>query len=231
MPASEEAPIEFTVAFTEPPLLKAIATNVSMFPEYRGCDVTWFAMDQCWGVQRKELKDFIQSVGDGRLAREIAQMQGMPLPLIVIEGRISFDLNGNLLLSGYGQQFTKAQFLGMLWSVRNEGVHVDFTADTQGTLEYIQMLGRWSSKRRHGSIMTRPGPVSQWGSVTHEGFAIHIMQGFEGIGLDKARAIVKFFGGLPLALTVTRSELMSVPGIGKGLADKLIAQLTVEGET
>lgn len=219
MPEGEE--IEFTVAPTEPPLLKTIATTISMFPEYRGCDVTWFAHDEVWGVQRKELKDFIQSVGDGRLARELAQMQGMPMPMILIEGRVSYDLNGNLLLSGYGQQFTRAQFLGMLWSVRNEGVHVDFTESTQATTDYIRMLGRWSAKTKHTSIMRRPGPVSAWGKPDHTQFAVHILQGFDGIGLDKARAIVNHFGGLPLTLTCTDAELLAIPGIGKGLVGKL----------
>lgn len=221
-----DAEVEFLVAPTEPPEFRAIATRVTMFPETKGCDVVWWAQDQWWGIQRKELKDFIASVQGDRLYREMAMMQGtIALPLVLIEGRIAYDLNGNLALSGYGQNFTRSQFRGMLWSVRLHGIAVDFTTSIPDTVEYVKSFARWTAKPRHDSMMTRPGPVSMFGKATNRDFAIHVLQGFEGIGYDTARNMVDKFGGLPLAWSVTERELLQVKGIGKERARKLLAAL------
>lgn len=234
MTASEPT-IDFHVAGSEPATLRAIASpygTVSNFPERLGCDVVWWAQEEWWGVQRKELKDFIASVQGDRLSREIAQMRSMPLPLIVIEGRISYDLNGNLGLSGFGQNITRVQFRGMLWSVRHHGIHIDFTTSLPDTIEYVQTWARWTTKGRHDSLMRRPGPVSMWGKVTDRDYACHVLQGFDGIGLDKARAIVDHFGKLPLQWCdgIGEKELMAVAGIGRGTARKLLDALENIGE-
>lgn len=180
-----------------------------------------------WGVQRKELKDLIASVGDGRLAKEVVQMRaaGVPIPMVIVEGSIRFDTAGNLVWNSWGQTFTKNQWRGMLWSLMNEGVHIEYTKDVQETVEFIQTYGRWTLKAKHSSMMRRPGPFSPWGKVTNEDYAVHLLQGFDGLGTDRAKAIVKHFGKVPLAWTVTERELMEVPGIGKTLARKMLEAL------
>lgn len=222
--------IEFFVAPTEPKQLKAIATKVTLLPEKYGCDVVWWGshegVDQLWGVQRKELKDLIASVGDGRLAKEVAQMRDtIPIPMVVIEGKIQFDLSGNLMWNSWGQDFTRAQWKGMLWSLMSEGVHIEYTKDIGETVALIQLYAKWSQKAKHTSIMRRPGPFSPWGTVGSEDYAVHLLQGFDGLGTDRAKAIVKHFGGVPLQWTATEQEMLKVPGIGKGIVTKLLKAL------
>lgn len=223
--------IEFYVAPTEPTKLKAIATQVSLLPERFGCDVVWYGKqngeDQLWGVQRKELKDFLASVQDGRLAKEVAQMRasGIPIPLIVIEGKVQFDTGGTLVWNSWGQQYTRAQFKGMLWSLMAEGARIEYTKDINETVEFVKMYALWTSKAKHSSMMRRPTAFSPWGTASNEDWAVHLLQGFEVLGTDRAKAIINHFKGVPLRWTVTREQLMQVPGIGKVIATKLMEAL------
>lgn len=234
--------VMFFVAPTEPTVIKQLIEPdgvVSLLPEKYGCDVLWFVGKQRWGVQRKELKDFIQSVGDGRLSKEIAQMRcaDLGMCMVLIEGKINWSTEGELIWNTRGQVITRSQWRGMLWSIRNEGVHIDFTKDKQDTVEYIRMLGKWSAKEKHVSIMRRPGPANYWGSASNVDYAVHVLQGFDGIGLDRAKAIVQHFGGLPLSWDVSETDLSRVKGIGKVLAKKLVSALekldntTVQGDS
>lgn len=221
---------EFFVAPTEPKQLKALGKSTLM-PERFGCDVVWYGKDngedQLWGVQRKELKDLIASVSDGRISKEIAQMRasGIPIPMIVIEGKVQFDTAGNLLWNSWGQQFTRGQWKGMLWSMMNEGAHIEYTKDITETVELVVMYARWTNKDKHTSIMRRPSAFSPWGNATNDDYAVHLLQGFDGLGTDRAKAIIKHFKGVPLAWTVTKEQMMEVPGIGKVIANKLIDAL------
>ena len=86
-------------------------------------------------------------------------------------------------------------------------------------------LADWSMKDRHNSMMRRPGPQTPWGSVTDEDWALHLLQSFDGLGLEKARALKKHFGGVPMNWACTEEELRDVPGIGKVLAARLIGAL------
>ena len=201
--------------------------TVSMLPENKGCDVVWHVNGTWWGVQRKEIADFIASVQDGRLAREIAQMRAAELPImvVVIEGRVQFTNDGHLMLGQRQTRVTKSQYNSMQWSLMDLGVHVSYTDSAYGTAEYIGGLARWSMKKTHNSMMRRPGPVAPWGKVMNEDWALHLLQSFDGLGLDRARAVLKHFGGVPLDWTVTEKELMQVPGIGKVLATRMYQAL------
>ncbi len=224
--------VELFVAPTEPRQLKAIATTVSLLPEKFGCDVVWWGKhhgeDQMWGVQRKELKDLLASIQDGRISKELAQMRagGIPLPIIVIEGKVQFDSNGNLMWNSWGKDWTRAQFKGMLWSLMNEGAHIDYTKDIGETVDLVKMFAQWSQKAKHGSAMKRPTAFNPWGHATNEDWAVHLLQGFDVLGIERAKAVIKHFGKVPLQWEVTVEQLMEVPGVGKKIAEGLINALS-----
>lgn len=198
---------------------------MSMLPERYGCDVLWRAHDEWWGVQRKELADFIASVQDGRLAREVAQMKALPLSVVVIEGRIQYTSEDELMYNKRSQRITRGQFYGMQLSLWNMGVHIGFAADQADTARWIREFARWSVKGKHSSLLRRPGPVSMWGNASDEDWAAHLLQGFDGLGLEKAKAIINHFGGVPLDWTCTKEEMMKVPGIGKIMAERMMNAL------
>ncbi len=197
--------------------------------ESRGVDVAWRGAGGWWGVQRKAVDDMIASIGD-RLTREVAQMTsptaGVVMPHLIIEGSIRFTSDGQLIREGWGQQLTRRQWRGLVWSVQRAGVSVSYAATRGDTAELIIDLHAWSQKERHTSLRQRTGaPTNDWGTRGSREWARWILHGFDGIGPDTADASIDAFGGLPLAWTVDRSELMKVSGIGKVRAGKLIDAL------
>ena len=194
--------------------------TLSTLPERYGCDVAWPSNGQWWGVQRKELQDFIASVQDGRLAKEIGQMRQTVMPVLVLEGRVRFTAGA---LDGvWGKPVTEKQFRGMLYSLARQGVTVFRTDDVRGTANEVKHLMGWSEKDRHTSMVKRPGPTHQWGKADNRDFQEHFLMGLPGVGPELAGRIINRFGGVPMAWTVTADELCQVDGIGKVRAKGLI---------
>lgn len=217
----------FLIAPTEPSALKRIGTSSSL-PENYGVDVLWASehLGLC-GVQRKEIKDLTQSMQDGRLAKEVAQMNGkLGMKMVMVEGRGEWGLNGSFM-SAYGERVTRQQVRNYLYSVRSKGVWIEFSDDLQDTIEAVRGLRRWTEKEKHTALLARPGPTGSpdWGKVGRREWAIHLLCGFPGIGPHMAEAIIDHFGEVPLRWEVTEKELLEVSGIGKTRAKKLIQAL------
>jgi ERCC4-type nuclease len=200
--------------------------EVSMLPERYGCDVLWRAKGEWWGVQRKELSDFIASVQDGRLAREIAMMKSLPMRFVIIEGKIQYTSDDELMFNKRSQRIQRNQFYGMQLSLMAMGVDIIFSHNHADTARWCRDIARWSMKDGHKSLLRRPGPVSVWGTANDEDWALHLLQGFDGLGIEKCKAIMKHFGGVPMDWSCTEEQLMEVPGIGKTLARRMINALT-----
>lgn len=223
------------VSPAEPPWLKKllaerfdIITNATL-TERRGVDISWThdGLDAWHGVQRKEINDLIASVGDGRLQREIPQMvAGVVTPHLIIEGSVRFTNEGVLVRDGWGQQFTKKQWRGLMWSIQGAGVGVSYAKGGTETVDLIVDMHTWSQKSRHSTLRQRPGvPTNDWGTRENKAWARHLLQGFEGIGPETADAIIARYG-VPFAWSVTEAELREVKGVGKVRARRLMEALS-----
>jgi len=210
------------VSPTEPPALKAIG-SVSMLPERYGCDLLFAAGGKFYGVQRKEFKDFIASVADGRLGQQVAQMQNVEQAMVVIEGEGRWTDDG-VLLDRYADM-TRSSMRKLLWSVRDRGIWVDFTEGLGDTIQLVKAFEEWCKKGGHTSLMGRPKPQSQWGKAANRDFQIHLLQGVPGVGVELAQRIVEKFGGVPWSWDVGVEELMTVDGIGKTKAARMMEVL------
>lgn len=198
---------------------------VSPMPEKYGVDFLWTNQGEWWGVQRKEIKDFVASLRDGRLAREIGQMKSLVMPTVLIEGKVRFTTDGKLVYNSWGQEITRAQWRGMLWALNHQGIYTHFSLDMTDTVLWIKQFKSWSSKEHHHSLVRRPGPVSPWGKPGNRDYQEHLLQGFQGVGPELAKKILDHFGRLPLKWDITVEELMEVEGIGKSKAKKMMEGL------
>lgn len=215
------------VAGSEPPSFRAIADVVSNSAEKMGVDAMWSS--KSWGmvgVQRKEFKDLIASVADGRLAREVAQMQRLGLAVLMIEGRPSWTSDGELV-HRYAR-WTKSQHRGLVRSVQSKGVWVESTDSLADTIDAVQDMRRWSERDRHSSLDRRPKPTGAWGKADQRDFASHLVQGVDGVGPVLANAILDRFKGIPWTWTCTFDELLEVPGMGPATAEKMWHALGAE---
>lgn len=200
--------------------------ETSMLPERFGCDILWRAQGDWWGIQRKELADFIASIQDGRLAREVSMMRPLPMKFVIIEGKVQYTTDDLLMYNKRSSRVTRQQFIGMQVSLMDIGVNVMYSRDQHDTADQARIIAGWSMKGEHKSLMRRPGPTPQWGHATDHDWALHLLQGFDGLGIEKCKAILNHFGGVPMDWSCTEQELMQVPGIGKTLARRMINALT-----
>ena len=203
----------------EPASIKALFNDEwtsSELPEQYGADFLWRARGVWWGVQRKTVSDFLASLHDGRLAREIAQLRAVSAPLLIIEGPVHFTTEGMLMHSQ--REVTAQQWMGMQFSLATNGVYV-FVASTEAmTVQIVEWFHAWTQKARHTSLTARPLNVgSAWGKPGNRDWGIHILQGFDGIGYETAANIYDHFGHVPLQWT---EDITAVKGVGKGRAEK-----------
>jgi ERCC4-type nuclease len=213
------------IAPTEPPPIKALG-SVSSRPEKHGADALFMAKGQWCGVQRKAMSDLIASVHDGRIQREVAQMQSLHRRLLIVEGRLQWTMDGILMGSGFGRDWTYQIHEGMMWSMQDMGVWVWFTDDVAGTARSIVDFEKWCKKAKHTALIRRPGPAPDaWGTVGSRAFGMHLLMGVDGIGPELAGAIWDHFGEVPMRWSVGVKDLMGVKGIGKIKAEKLISSL------
>lgn len=174
------------------------------------------------GIQRKTVDDFLASVEDNRLAKEIQQLRRVDIAVLVIEGRFRFAADGSLPRS-WGRQWTQKQILGVLWSIQAEGIWVAEVDNATQFARYVETLKAWVSKPRHRFGDRRQNaPRELWGGTrTAKDFGCWLLQGFPGIGPEIAERIWDQFGRLPWGWNVTREEMMEVEGVGEKTVEKL----------
>jgi ERCC4-type nuclease len=207
----------------EPPKFKTLGT-VSSRPEQYGADFMFFANKNWIGVQRKEISDLIASLHDGRLSREVAQLQSCDQRVLIVEGPVRFTDAGEMMDKPFGQKLTKKQWKGLLWSIRLKNIWIEFSDDTDDTIDILRWLEEWFKRDRHSSLERRPGPVSMWGTPTNEDYQRHLVMGLPGVGPELADRIVKKFG-VPFTWGIDKGDLMLVEGVGPKKADMIYAAL------
>ena len=208
---------------TEPTEIKRLGRTSSK-PEKYGADILWFAHRLKFGVQRKQFPgDFLASLYDDRLYKEMAQMKALDRGILVLEGYGDWTDDGHLIDR---RRFTKRQMFNLINSVAFEhGVPVTRVRNVNETVQAVTSFYAWSEKVDHRSLETRPNPGSMWGKATSREWQLHVLQSFEGVGPKQAAAILDHFGKVPIRWEVTAKELMEVKGIGKMTAEKLMRAL------
>lgn len=200
---------------TEPKRIQSLG-KVSSIPERHGADILIIEPEVrgLFGIQRKEVSDLLASIQDGRLGKEVSQMQRLAIRALIIEGKMSWTNDGELVRDY--SSISRSGFRRLLYSIRARGVWVEWSDNLNDTVEVISDMERWASKAEHTSLLARPGPKSSgWGKITNKDWAVHILTSFPGIGVKTAQEIYRYFGGVPLAWEADEHTLAQVPGIGK----------------
>lgn len=198
---------------TEPKTLRDIGV-VDMMPEEYGSDIFWESERGSVGVQRKVIPDdFFASVQDGRLAKQITQMQRLDFRILILEGQCYWSSEGNLMDQFYNH-WTKDNYSLHLLNIQMKGILVAFTESLTETIRFVRRLPGWLEKASGYSLEYRPhAEKSQWGTREAEDYQSYFLQGIPRTGPKTARAIIETVG-FPFSLNVTEEELLSVPGVG-----------------
>lgn len=192
-----------------------------MLPESFGCDLLFAANGRWAGVQRKEFKDLISSIRDGRLGEQIAKMSdpGLCYRMVVVEGSAKWTMAGDLV-GKYSGGVTRQSLRKILWTARSNGLWVDFTDSLDDTVRLLETFEEWCKKDVHRSLSGRPAVRSQWGTVNSRDYQIHLLQGLPGVGPELAANILDQVG-MPFGMNAGVDL-----GAVKGLGPKRVAAIT-----
>lgn len=210
----------------------------SGIPESRGVDYVWEHNDTWHGVQRKELSDFLASLQDGRLAKEIGQMRAsITMPMLVIEESAGqpqwahpHELDGGTWAGYTGRPITWAALQKILLTIRAQGIGIAATSGPRQTAQWIVAMRDWSMKETH-SIKGRPTPKDDWGNATNRDWQMHLLTALDGIGPKTANAILDHLGESPIKVTVDEQTLCQIPGIGAVTARRIIHSINGPSES
>lgn len=212
------SPPPLLISSTEPPRIRQLGRSTQL-PENYGVDVFWVTPDaKTCGIQRKEISDLIASLQDGRLSYEVNQMSALHTVFLIVEGRLNWSLDGQLMSAEkWAPSWKRDAHRSLMRSIASRGIIVEHTDGMDDTIVTILSMVNWTCSE-HLSVSTRPNPRGSWGSATDEDYAVHLLQSVPTLGPKTARAILKHFGGMPpVAPTCTPEELLAVPGVGKDM--------------
>lgn len=201
-------------------------------PETYGADFLIPTLRGLVGAQRKAFpSDFLASIEDGRLMREVQLLQSLAFRVLIKEGEADYTHEGNLILDGVASRWTWSTFENLdhsLWYYH--GVRVIKTKTLEGTVEELRTLRNWFNQEVHRSLLVRPKEGrDEWsGRPDKRSWARYFLQGFPGIGPERAEAIFDHFKRVPLKWIVNKRELKEVFGVGDKTADALFAALDQE---
>jgi len=199
----------------------------SSVPESKGADVLFSTRHGLFGVQRKQVPhDFLKSVRDGRLARELSLLRLLPLRLLVLEGEFQYWPDTTVFLKGVPKNVFKGLNKVSIMKLKMDimlihSVPIITTNDIEETAFFIRLAREYIEKPKHVGLYMRPGCSTDWGTPDEDDLGSWILQGIPGVGPSLANNIIKSFGAVPLQWACDLSDLMAVPNIGPGRARKM----------
>jgi len=160
-------------------------------------------------VERKTLKDFALSIIDGRLFKQMIRIANSTFTgVLILEGTAidTVDLG-----------ITREAMQGALITVSLIlGIPVLRSKDPSETARLIVYIGRQIESMTRGGVQ-RHG----YRPKDERKRQIFILQGLPGVGPERAGRLLDSFGSVEAAISASSSELQSVDGIGKSIADKI----------
>ena len=168
-----------------------------------------YQVDNRLFVERKTLKDFAVSIIDGRLFKQMIRLANSNSKVIlIIEGTASDSTELGM---------TREAMQGALITVSLIlGIPVLRSKNPSETAKLIVYVGRQIESMAMGGVQ-RHG----YRPKTKRKRQLFILQGLPGVGPERASRLLDRFGSVEAAISASSSELQTVDGIGKSVAEKI----------
>jgi len=160
-------------------------------------------------VERKVSGDFLQSIVDGRLFRQISEMRKYEKPLIIIEG--------NHIMNNERGIHPNA-IRGAIASIATEfSMPIIWTQSQLETAEMLLTLAKREQLGKKASLAVRTKKRVRSANEMQE----FLVSGLPKISTMTAKKLLKHFGTPERVFAASESELTKVDGIGKIMAKKI----------
>jgi len=166
-------------------------------------------------VERKTIPDFCHSIKDGRLFKQVKNLASSNVPAcLILEGK-----NRLFKETDFSPQAIQGILLSISLAFR---LPILKTKNPQETVQVMLQSYKQLTKDRLEEVRFYP-KFSAHKKPNHPLLSqrIKILEGFPGIGTDRAERLLMKFGNLHNVFTAEEEELLNVPGLGKKTVDRL----------
>lgn len=159
-------------------------------------------------VERKTASDFIVSIIDGRLFRQVANLKkNCDHPVLLIEGN-PFQT---------GLKMSRSAIRGALLNVQTVWkLPVVSSRSLEGSVELMQTMA-CQFKKMSAVMSLRPGYRPRR-LCTRQ---LYLLQGFPGVGPHLAKRLLNHFGSVAAVLAASSDTLKGVKGVGRVTAETI----------
>lgn len=169
-------------------------------------DVADFLVSERTAVERKEAKDFVDSIVDNRLFEQIQSLHQFENPVLLIEGKDLYshrDIHPNAIR-------------GALASIAiDHNVSVLWSNEIEGTAELLKSLAKREQEKNEKEVAVRGGKSPK----TEKELQEFVVAGLPDVNTKIARRLLKEFGTIQEVFTASEEELKEVEGIGDKKAE------------
>jgi len=186
--------------------------------EMRKLDVGDYAVSDRIIIERKSAEDFLQSIVDRRLIRQMRELsESCDRPVLIIEGNEIFSrrlIHPNAIRGAIASV------------VADYGISIIRSQDAEDTAKLIAALARREQVKDKREVSFRP----KIRRPSVQEFQRFVVEGLPGISCVLAKRLLEHFKTVENIMRASEEELMKVRGIGKNKARALRLVLTSQYE-
>jgi Fanconi anemia group M protein len=181
--------------------------------EFRNLPIADFLVKDV-AIERKTISDFISSMINKRLIRQLEELQQYPKKLLIIEGIEEQELYSDLRTDGINSNAIRGFLLSILLEFN---VPIIFTKDSQDTAKFISVLAKKQDKE-HVSLRVIKHSFNKKEQMQF------ILEGFPGIGPATAKKLLKKFKTIKTIANASLEELKEAIGKKAEILKKLFEE-------
>ncbi|MGB9724868.1 MAG: ERCC4 domain-containing protein [Nitrososphaeria archaeon] len=206
--------LKVIVDYREKQEIKSELSKYDIEIEEQSLEIGDFLLSEEICVERKTIKDFVESVIDGRLFSQALNLkQHYSKPIMIIEKE------------GVVERITLNSFYGALASLISDyNIPVIITENPSETAFLLYSIAKREQLEKKKSIKIREGVKP----VNMKEIQKYILAGIPGISTVLAERLLEKFGTLQRIFTADKKELMEVKGIGESIAKRIREIVTLD---
>ena len=184
-------------------VISELVASREVFLEFKQLPVADFLIRDI-AIERKTVSDFLNSMINKRLSRQLEEMKQYPKQLLIIEGIEEKELynDSKRRESGINPNAIRGFLLNILLEYQ---VPIIFTKNYEDTSRFLLVLAKKES-RGEESIRAKKKSLSKKEQIQY------ILEGFPGIGPSTAKKLMKEFKSIKNIINSSQDDLKKVIG-------------------
>ncbi len=163
-------------------------------------------------IERKTVSDFVSSMINKRLLRQLEELQQYPNKLLIIEGIDEQELYvDNEEINGVHPNAIRGFLLSILLKHK---VPILFTKDSEDTAKFISILAKKEAKEMSLNVTKK--------SLDKKERLQFILEGFPGIGPKTAKKLLEKFKSIKNIINASEEQLQEILGKKAEIVKKII---------